>query len=1108
MSYDAVAARLTDLITGFLDAPESVLDDSVLADIERLWLLARPADPDSPTEEELRRSVFAQLTEGWLRFLRWQAGPNGRRAGDDEYDRSVVLLASFAEEPQLLPQTMAKVLGPDADEHLRLNIAIDLFERAHQSVEPAALEGCIVLFSAAVESAEGVPRSICANLANAHRLRFSRYGELDDLERAIELGERAVTGAPADDVHLERFLTDLAMARFNRFEVLDERHDIDKAIETGLRGISAPDPDPEVRAGCLTVLGGCFRARFERYQQDTADLDRALELATRAVATYRASHSLSALATVYETCFGHTRVEADIDKAIDFAAQAISVDPPDSGDRGRLLAKLSSAHRVRFTHSNIVTDLDQAVDAGERACAAGIDTLADEVFHRHHLGVAYRYRFQAAGVLTDLDRAIEEGEYVQANTPVGHADRGMYLASLGSGYRLRSDAVRGRAGSDRDLDRAIEIGEASLDATPSDHPQRPTRLTLLVDAYLRRGETTGDLDRAIALGRETVERTAGHFTLGSTLSNLGLIHQRRYAKSGDQADLVEAIRLAESAVGTVPREHAARTAAMANLALALRVWSTETGETVSLAKLTWLADELLAAERGLPAERLIACREVGVLALATGHPRIATKLLDAAIALLPATRPREGDWSDQTQRLRGQTGVVSAAVAAHCAANDPVGALQAAERGRGIILGARLDARSDLSALVAAEPELAREFDNIRSRLGAAEEGAGSSSTGADFTGQLRRLWEEYDEVLARIRERPTFQRFLMAPLVEEMFEATEGGVLVMVNAGADSGDAVIVTPGRQPVRVPLPGLNLAAVEVNAAELDHVTTTRYVSAHEPVLPKVLSWLWTAIVEPVLAHFEPSGPGDALPRVRWMPIGLLGLFPLHAAGPSDGPGALDAVVSSYTSTIRALAHARSRPVADTRRQLIVAVEHVEGLDDLPHAKREAVALRDVQPGSRELFDELATTENVLRELPKATWVHFACHATADHLTPSRTRLHLHDDVLSLTRLSQLELSAAEFAYLSACSTADRGLHGIEESLHLASAFQLAGFRHVVGSLWPLDDAIAARAAKAFYARLPADATADGAASALHEVSRALRDAYTTMPHLWAGLIHTG
>ncbi len=146
----------------------------------------------------------------------------------------------------------------------------------------------------------------------------------------------------------------------------------------------------------------------------------------------------------------------------------------------------------------------------------------------------------------------------------------MYLASLGSGYRLRSEAVRGRAGSDRDLDRAIEIGEASLDATPSDHSQRPTRLTLLVDAYLKRDETTGDLDRAIELGRDTVERTAGHFTLGSTLSNLGLIHQRRYARSGDQADLVEAIRLAESAVGRVPREHAARTAAMAKAVLAGR----------------------------------------------------------------------------------------------------------------------------------------------------------------------------------------------------------------------------------------------------------------------------------------------------------------------------------------------------------------------------------------------------------------------------------------------------------------------------------------------------------------------------------------------------------
>jgi hypothetical protein len=81
----------------------------------------------------------------------------------------------------------------------------------------------------------------------------------------------------------------------------------------------------------------------------------------------------------------------------------------------------------------------------------------------------------------------------------------------------------------------------------------------------------------------------------------------------------------------------------------------------------------------------------------------------------------------------------------------------------------------------------------------------------------------------------------------------------------------------------------------------------------------------------------------LPRVWWMPLGLLGLFPLHAAGHSGEAGALDRVVSSYTSTLRVLAHTRGRPPAVTRRQLVVALEHTPGLPDLPNTVAEAVGL---------------------------------------------------------------------------------------------------------------------------------------------------------------------
>jgi CHAT domain len=61
--------------------------------------------------------------------------------------------------------------------------------------------------------------------------------------------------------------------------------------------------------------------------------------------------------------------------------------------------------------------------------------------------------------------------------------------------------------------------------------------------------------------------------------------------------------------------------------------------------------------------------------------------------------------------------------------------------------------------------------------------------------------------------------------------------------------------------------------------------------------------------------------------------------------------------------------------------------------------------------------------------------------------------------------------ARIAFLSACSTAEVKARGLgDEGLHLASAFQVAGFAGVVGSLWTVDDEVCVALAEGFYKRL--------------------------------------
>lgn len=1095
MSYEDIRARLDKLIMESEDG-SAVLGDSVEADIEALWAAVEPDDPANPTEAELNRLATAAITEAWLRLMRWHAGPM-RNQGDLEFDRAVELMAPFAATPQLLPSRMAHLLSPDADWRMQLGIATDMVERAHAHRHPTTVNAAVALLTAAItaiERGDGPLLQTQANLANTYRLRYSILADVDDLERAIRLGE-AVSAADSPD--RADFLIDLSHAHYERFERFGERADIDRALAVASTavGIAAGTGDSAQLANCLSMLAACHRTRYERYQDDPADIEQAVALGERAAALDDDSDILLNLAVVQHTRYNSTRSVDDLFRAVETARRGVAATAAEKGDLAGALSRLSSIHRDLFVATSDVTELDKAIETGEDALEAGFSSAVDEAFHVHHLGLAYRRRFQFGGVSTDLDRAVAAGEFACAHSEDDHPDLAMYLSALGASYRLRAE--HGHA--PEDVDSAIGAGEAALARTPDDHPQRPTRTTMLAGAYLLRFDLAGrdaDLDRAIELARATADIAVGSYDRGAKLANLGLMYQRRYRLSRQPTDLTAALRLAHEADANVPRHDPARAAVLDNLALALRLQYEESPEDFDRTQPARLADEVLAVERSLPGDRMTACHDIGSLALAAGENEVAVRVLDAAVAMLPTIRPREGGWTDQARRLRGQTTLVADAVAAHCAAGDPAGAVEAAELGRGIILGAQLDARTDVSQLAAARPELAREFETVRDRL---------NDTGID-PGRARRHWTEYDEVLARIRQVPEFSRFLLSPPVPELTALAEDGAIVLLNACEQTGHAVIVTAGRAPEILPLPRLRIDGVQTHALWLHHVTTTRFVAAHEPMLPDVLEWLWEAVAEPVLAALAKLlGP---MPRIRWLPIGLLGLFPLHAAGPRHGPGVLDLAVSSYTSTIKVLARARALPVAGERRQLLVAIPNTPGQRELPGAKVEAASLHEQNPDLAELTDGHATVANVLAALPTATWAHFACHAVADHVEPSRTALVLHDGPLPLTQVSELDLPGAELAYLSACSTADRGLPGVEESLHLASAFQMAGFRHVVASLWPLADGIAARAARSFYARMPPGTPADHAAAALHEVSRELRAAYPAKPHLWAALIHTG
>ncbi|GAA2344540.1 hypothetical protein SVIO_006990 [Streptomyces violaceusniger] len=187
-----------------------------------------------------------------------------------------------------------------------------------------------------------------------------------------------------------------------------------------------------------------------------------------------------------------------------------------------------------------------------------------------------------------------------------------------------------------------------------------------------------------------------------------------------------------------------------------------------------------------------------------------------------------------------------------------------------------------------------------------------------------------------------------------------------------------------------------------------------------------------------------------------------------------------------------------------KALVVAMSRTPGQASLPGAASEANSLSRLLSATV-LHNERATRDAVLTALPSTRIIHFACHAQADTREPTRSRLLLHDQPLTPRDLP-FGLDA-DLAYLSACATSDVLFLGADEAMHVTGAFHLAGFRHVIGTHWRIDDLAAAEIADHFYTVIAAHGP-DHAAQALHTATAELRRAHPDRPDLWASHLHVG
>ncbi|MFD5819374.1 CHAT domain-containing protein [Streptomyces sp. NPDC127038] len=767
---------------------------------------------------------------------------------------------------------------------------------------------------------------------------------------------------------------------------------------------------------------------------------------------------------------------------------------------------------------------------------------------------------------TRLDRVIDRLRDVVAT--VAEPERSHQRFELGQILRMRFEVK----GDLDDLNESIDLLGAALAGPIDQEIRATVRSFLALshlDRYSTK-EDRADLDEATVLARLACgAATAASPAHGQRLTNLAAVLTARAAADGDPAALDEAIEHLRQALAVTPPSQLDYPVMLIKLAVALRERASRPGQEPDLATAEAILRQVAgrAADPGSGPHALVARVELGELlakrglrlraaadldeavsycrALATARTEDVRSRLYGAVSwammaahlgdldqsrtafgvalddLLPKLTTRALGRDSQEARLRLTYTLANAAAAVEIQAGRPRQGLVRLEQGRGVLLAQALQLRGRQDALRAASPRLADQYEELCRELVAPRLDPERRRAAADA----------FDDLVDEIRQLPDLTGFHRPPNWSRLSKAAEAGPVAVVNVSALRCDVLLLRSRRGSTVIevlPLP--DVTAEEVNRRADVFQTAVAGLTARgasiadrlrwDSDLKKTLHWLGASVVGPVLAklgidHQDSRRP---LPRLWWCPTGALALLPLHAAilprtgdGPPSPPVyAHDLVISSYVPTLGSLLHARERPASAAWRGSLAAVAVDAGSDARPLAglDEELAATRQMPGPRRELRDAAATPENVLTALRTHTHVHLACHGAWDGADPSNSRLLLHGGTLALRQLAAERPVDAEFAYLSACHSAAPGAELVNEVVSVASAFQLCGYRQVIGGLWTVDDEVAPRLAREVY-RLLAEPGAPDLATVLHRAVDALRaDPDFDEPLYWASMIHSG
>ena len=925
------------------------------------------------------------------------------------------------------------------------------------------------------------------NLGQTTAARYSSQSSKDDLDLAISIFEDTkALGNKSDSEHAD-LLHCSSIAYRDRYTHTSKLEDLELAI-TDLQEALKLTPQPtESRAQKLNGLMLLYRARYERFALSD-DLKLAHQFSKQALTlTAKEHHRYSGrcwgLATLYHADFDLRGDIECLNLAIQTFEEALK-SCSNNHDLPSRLASLSVVYRTRYHHLGNVPDLRRAMRLSEQALDITPEDDAERSLRMKTLADTYGDRFQRFGALKDLERSTEPCQKILERTPIGHTSRPTHLRDLAICYMDRYH----RTETNEDKDRAFSECRKALEGTPSDHPFWAIQVQALATRYRDQYEDTRsieDLEQAIQLYKTAIGKTPqGDPDYPLRLEHLGTAYRYRYEKSKSYDDMRLSLDVLQQALDKTDDLSAARATRLRSLSLTcLRSYADYLDEKQLKAASSYLS-EALSHQSSTLTNRLRAGLDLFDVYAQTKNWQKAYDVAETTIKIVPRLISHSLQHADKQHLIRSVAGLASeSATAALKCGQSAYNALRLLEMGRAVIIASLIDVRGDVSSLRQDHPEIAERYETARAVI--------NGATGAKKD-KLFEAGQDHQDLIDEIRKLPGFQGFQEFATEEEVRLAARRVPIVVINVSRYACDALIVTGDS--IRAKNLAFDMNELRQHAKRLPNTDHN------------VLHWLWTALTRPILddlGYIERST--SCWPHVPWVPTGLLSRFPIHAAGHygirSIKDSVLDRVVSSYATSVRSIMNQQrqipTRKVS-TDKRLIVVVTMTETArqKDLIFAKEET---RAVQTFGKKMQMEAklppAQCKEVLASLTNCSMFHFAGHGHSDSTNPSQSALLLSDGRLTVESIMETDIAKEQpfLAYLSACETGQVLVERLlDEALHLTAAFQLAGFRHVIGTLWQVYDETCVKMAEYFYNWIKEHGMNDLSVSeGLHHACRTLR-----------------